>query len=183
MVLGATTPIKHFLPFFSVVCTAMASKTVQRLSILSAVGAGTLLGSGGWHVLTAYREAEHTKAEEAAIQTVLKSISKSVAASESALISLETQQRQAERELAETDENLAALRARVQEAETKREALVDAGSRLAEDIRAETRILQGLITQRTDKETALVVSAKQREERMMKLAEAKEQWWVTKLLW
>lgn len=158
------------------------SRAIRRLSILSAVGAGALLGTGGWSLLSARHQASSIAHEQQQLRATIKRIDSSVASSESALITLETEQRQLEQDLTAADADLAILHSKVREAERTRQGLLDAGSHLAEKIGAQTHVLQGLLSERQDKEAALVVKATQQEACVARLAKAKEQWWVTRML-
>jgi septal ring factor EnvC (AmiA/AmiB activator) len=150
--------------------------------IACAVGAaaGVVLGTGGWSVLTAVHDTRSITHEQRQLQATVDGTARTIANSESVLVSLETQQREIESEQSKLDTTLGNLRAKVLEAEQRREEVQLAGSRLAAEIDAQTSVLQGLMASRAVQEAALVVKTKQREACVERMVEAKAAWWVTR---
>ncbi len=131
-------------------------------------------------MLTAVHDTRSITHEQRQLQATVDGTARTIANSESVLVSLETQQREIESEQSKLDTTLGNLRAKVLEAEQRREEVQLAGSRLAAEIDAQTSVLQGLMASRAVQEAALVVKTKQREACVERMVEAKAAWWVTR---
>jgi len=170
---STTTAVPRTWPIRHATITAAAAS----------VAAGLVLGvTGGWSVLTAQQEIQSITHEQAALQTAIDRLDASAADSKSALIALETEQRAVESNLARIESDLGILRSKVRSAERAREECRAQESGLAAAIRTQTDALQVLIAAREARAEALVVTTRQREACDARLAEAKEAWWVTRVV-
>jgi predicted nucleic acid-binding Zn-ribbon protein len=160
----------------------MASKTAQRIAIVSVVGIATLATTGGYDVLRAKQTLGEAQNTLSSAKQSLRSLSTSITHTESLLVSLETQMRSSETDLGRVDQELKSLEEQVRQTQQRRATLMADGARLAEEIKGHTGILQGLSKAKEAKEKELVVLVAKEEAELQALHRAKDTWFVTRLM-